>query len=55
MLPWIVYCQSPSDFYRIVTRFGTRAEAEMHAQYLNKFVRNIRYKVCFEQPTSLLA
>ena len=46
-LPWLVY--TSIDFnYRIVARFGTRGEAEMHKQSLNQFSRTRPYKVRLE-------
>ncbi len=45
-LPWLVINVSaipPSK----VCRFGTRADAEMHAQSLNRLTRSINYKAIF--------
>ncbi|MBE9199076.1 MULTISPECIES: hypothetical protein [unclassified Nodularia (in: cyanobacteria)] len=56
-LPWIVYSSQPllsvdqsplpGDLSRIVAGFGTRPEAEMHAQSLNRLAKSSDYKVCF--------
>ena len=57
-LPWIVYSSqpllsveqslTPVHLSEVVARFGTRAEAEMHAQSLNRLTKSSRYKVCFD-------
>jgi hypothetical protein len=46
-LRWIVVNNSVTPT-RIVCRFGLRADAEMHAQALNKLNKKGCYKVCFE-------
>jgi hypothetical protein len=46
-LPWIVYTE-PDHSYRVVVRFGTRSEAEMHKQSLNRLSITRPYKVCFD-------
>ncbi|HYW20311.1 MAG TPA: hypothetical protein VE956_13575 [Nodularia sp. (in: cyanobacteria)] len=52
--PWIVYSSHilassmPVELSKIVCRFGTRAEAEMHRQSLNRLTNTSVYKVCFD-------
>ncbi|MBD2568351.1 hypothetical protein [Anabaena lutea] len=53
-LPWIVYTE-PDHSYRIVTRFGTRPEAEMHAQRLNRLDASVNYKVCWDKEVKVAA
>lgn len=51
-LPWIVYANKAS--LKITTRFGTEAEARMHAQSLNRICRGMSYQVRFMQQNSVL-
>ena len=51
-LPWIVYARRKE--FRITTRFGTEAEARMHAQSLNRICRGMSYQVRFMQQNSVL-
>lgn len=53
-LPWIVYTDLDHS-YRIVVRFGTRSEAEMHKQALNRFSVTKPYKVCFDNQVKVSA
>ncbi|MDB9374685.1 hypothetical protein [Nodularia sphaerocarpa] len=52
--PWIVYSShilassQPIELSKIVTRFGTKSEAEMHRHSLNRLTRSSNYKVCFD-------
>ncbi|WP_016953525.1 hypothetical protein [Anabaena sp. PCC 7108] len=46
-LPWIVYTEVDHS-YRIVSSLGTRSEAEMHKQGLNRLSKSKPYKVCFD-------
>ncbi|GAX37877.1 hypothetical protein [Nodularia sp. NIES-3585] len=48
VLPWLVYSDHPVHLYRVVCRFSTRPQAEMHAQSLNRLTRGVGYKVCCE-------
>ncbi len=54
---WIVYtCPTfnhPVPF-RIITRFGTESEAQMHAQGLNRICRTMSYKVRFLKQNQVL-
>ncbi|ULP74154.1 hypothetical protein BDGGKGIB_03817 [Nodularia sphaerocarpa UHCC 0038] len=45
-LPWIVFNMSVTPPAK-VCRFGARAEAEMHAQSLNKITKSQDYKAVF--------
>ncbi|WP_414551466.1 hypothetical protein [Anabaena sp. CCY 0017] len=47
VLPWIVYSDHPVHLYRVVCRFSTRSQAEMHSQSLNRLTRGAVYKVCY--------
>lgn len=54
-LPWIVYfndsLSSTDDgvsLSKVSARFGTRVEAEMHRQSLNRLTKSCKYKVCFD-------
>jgi len=51
-LPWIVYARRAS--FKITTRFGTEAEARMHAQSLNRICQGMSYEVRFMQQNHFL-
>lgn len=55
--PWMVigYPKTGFAYYPCTARFGSRAEAEMHAQSLNKLTSTITYKVVFDDKAILIA
>lgn len=57
MTPWMIigYPEKGFSYHPCKARFGTRAEAEMHAQSLNKLSSTITYKVVFDDKAVLIA
>jgi hypothetical protein len=54
--PWLVVGYSQSLMMRSPSlKFGTRSEAEMYAQSLNKISSTITYKVVFDESQILIA